>query len=102
MQISITPPAAPAALDKAHTDLKKACQQFDAYFTNLMLKEMRKTVPQGGQRADQSNQRDIFQSMMDQSLADQMSQHGELGQMMYNELAPSLGEKPKAQTDTRR
>ena len=29
--------------------------------------------------------------MMDQSLADQMSQHGALGQMMYQELAPSLG-----------
>jgi flagellar protein FlgJ len=97
MQITQTPPAAPVALDKAHQDLKKACQQFDSYFTDLMLKEMRKTVPQGGMLDEQSNQRDIFQSMMDQSLADQMSQHGELGQMMYKELAPSLGEKPKAE-----
>ena len=91
MQIQTTTLTAPALLDKAHQDLKKACRQFDAYFTDLMLKEMRKTVPQGGLLGGQSNQRDIFQSMMDQSLADNMSQHGALGQMMYEELAPSLG-----------
>ena len=91
MQIQTTTLTAPALLDKAHQDLKKACRQFDAYFTDLMLKEMRKTVPEGGLLGEQSNQREIFQSMMDQSLADNMSQHGALGQMMYEELAPSLG-----------
>ena len=92
MTIQTTSPAAPA-LDKAHRDLKKACQQFDAFFTDLMLKEMRKTVPQSDLQGGSSNQREIFEGMMDQTVADQMSRHGGLGlgQMMYNELAPGLG-----------
>ena len=92
MQLQINAPATPA-LDKAHQDLKKACRQFEAYFTDLLLKEMRKTVPQSGLLGDQSNQQEIFRDMMDQTLADQMSQRGDLGlgEMMYNELSPALG-----------
>ncbi len=111
MQVSLTPPAAPA-LDKAHADLKKACQQFESYFTDLMLKEMRKTAPRNNLLGDQSNQQQIFQDMMDQKIADNLSQRSSLGlgQMMYNELTPSLGsaqalatgETPKAETETRR
>ena len=96
MMLRIMPPVAPTKdLDKAHKDLKQSCQQFEAYFTDLMLKEMRKTVPQSDALGDQSNQRAIFQDMMDQTLADHMSQRGDmgLGQMMYNELAPSLDTK---------
>ena len=105
MKVQTISPATPV-LDKAHTDLKNACRQFEAYFTDLMLKEMRKTVPQNDMLGGQSNQREIFQGMMDQTLADTLSQRGNLGlgQMMYSELAPSLGpgkappasEKPEA------
>ena len=96
MTLQIVPPVAPSKeLDKAHKDLKQSCQQFEAYFTDLMLKEMRKTVPQNDMLGEQSNQRAIFQDMMDQTLADHMSQRGDMGlaQMMYNELAPSLSTK---------
>ena len=67
---------APPALDKAHTDLKKATQQFEGYFLHQLLTEMRKTVPDDNLLADDGNSKQIFQDMMDQ---------------MYDQLAPSLG-----------
>ena len=102
------PPMTPAtpAPDKAHRDLKKACQQFDGYFTDLLFKEMRKTVPDSKLLGDQSNQRQIFTDMMDQTLADSMAQRPgpSLGQMMYDQLAPALGPPaaPKDKGEPRR
>ena len=84
---------APAPLDKAHQDLKKATQQFEGYFLHELLKEMRKTVPKDSLIKDDGNGQDIFQDMMDQTLSDSMSSRGDLGmaKMMYDQLAPSLG-----------
>ena len=85
---------APPALDKKHLDLKKATQQFEAYFVNELLKEMRKTVPKDTLIQDDGNGQDIFQGMMDQTLSESMSSRGDLGmaKMMYDQLAPSLGD----------
>ena len=84
---------APPAIDKAHLDLKKATQQFESYFLNELLKEMRKTVPQDKLLGDDGNGKQIFQDMMDQKLSDNMAGRGDLGmaKMMYDQLAPSLG-----------
>ena len=105
MQVPPVAPAAPAP-DKAHRDLKNSCQQFDAYFTDLLFKEMRKTVSDSHLIGDQSNQRQIFTDMMDQTLADTMAQRpgASLGQMMYDQLAPALGPPaaPKDQDRPRR
>ena len=89
---------APPALDKAHLDLKKATQQFESYFLNELLKEMRKTIPQDKLLADDGNGKQIFQDMMDQKLSDNMSSRGDLGMasMMYDQLAPSLGSVPQS------
>ena len=97
---------APPATDKAHLDLKKATQQFESYFLNELLKEMRKTVPQDKLLGDDGNGRQIFQDMMDQKLSDNMAGRGDLGmaQMMYDQLAPSLGSAPQTlspKTDTK-
>ncbi len=88
---------APLPQDKAHTDLKKATQQFESYFINELFKEMRKTVPQDKLLADDGNGKQIFQDMMDQKLSDNMSSRGDLGlaKMMYDQLAPSLGSVPQ-------
>ena len=98
--------ATPPALDKAQTDLKQACQKFEGYFLDLMFQEMRKTVPKDGLLEDQANQQQIFTGMMDQTVADAMSQQGSLGiaQMLYNQLSPALGETtaPTAATDLAR
>jgi flagellar protein FlgJ len=95
----INPPApltstAPVS-DKKHADLKKATQQFEAYFLDELLKEMRKTVPKDTLLKDQSNQQEIFRDMMDQDMADNMSKRGDfgLGKMMYDQLSASLGEE---------
>lgn len=93
---------APPALDKAHLDLKKATQQFESYFLNELLKEMRKTVPQDKLLGDDGNGKQIFQDMMDQKLSDNMSSRGDLGmaKMMYDQLAPSLGSAPQVKQPT--
>lgn len=85
--------SAPAPMDKAHMDLKKATQQFEGYFLHQLLKEMRKTVPADGLLADDGQGKEIFQDMMDQTLSDSMSSRGDLGmaKMMYDQLAPRLG-----------
>jgi flagellar protein FlgJ len=88
---------APPALDKKHLDLKKATQQFEGYFVNELLKEMRKTVPKDTLIKDDGDGQEIFQGMMDQTLSDSMSSRGDLGmaKMMYDQLAPSLGDNLK-------
>ena len=47
--------------------LKKACLGVEAVFLNIMLKEMRKTIPKGGIFPD-SIQKDIYTSLFDQQL----------------------------------
>jgi Rod binding domain-containing protein len=85
-------PAAPAPLDKKHEALKKATQQFESYFVDEMLKEMRKTIPEDTLLGDSDHQQEIFQDMSDQAVADSVSKTGSFGlaAMMYKELAPSL------------
>lgn len=97
------PPA--TAPDKTHADLKKATQSFESYFLHQMLQEMRKTVPKDTLLGDDAHQEEIFQDMMDQTMADSMSQRGDLGlgKMLYDQLAPSVAPAAPAKTvDTRR
>ena len=93
---------APPASDKKHLDLKKATQQFEGYFLQEMLKEMRKTVPEDKLLPDDGHGQQIFQDMMDQKLSENMSSRGDLGmaQMMYDQLAPTLGGSAVPQTKT--
>ncbi len=99
-QVQRTETPAPPPTDKKHKDLQKATQQFEGYFLHELLKEMRKTVPDDKLLADDGNGKQIFQDMMDQTLSEKMSSRGDLGmaQMMYNQLAPSLG--PDTNLDT--
>ena len=54
--------------------MKVAAQQFDAVFTQMMLKSMRDATPQDG--PFDSHDSATFTSMMDQQLSQQMSQKG--------------------------
>jgi len=93
--VRIETPAAPAT-DKRHTDLKKAAQQFEGYFLNAMLKEMRKTVPEDKLLGDDGHGQEIFRDMMDQTISESMSKRGDFGiaKMMYDQLASTLGDAP--------
>src|SRR5579864_2038546 len=69
--------------------MKMAAQQFDAVFTQMMLKSMRDATPQDG--PFDSHDSATFTSMMDQQSSQQMSQKGigvadaMLKQMMRNQ-----------------
>ena len=95
MEITSTPTV--PVLDKPHAELKKATQQFEGYFLNLMLKEMRKTIQKDTLLKDDAHGKENFQDMMDQSLSDSMSQRGDFGlaSTLYNQLSPTLGDAPK-------
>ena len=72
-------------------DLKKACQQFESYFLDLMFKEMRKSIPKDTLIKDDAGQEQTFQEMMDQKVSDTMSERGDFGlaKMMYSQLTRS-------------
>ena len=76
--------------DKAADDakLKKACQEMESVFLNMLLKSMRDTVPKteiGGN----NKQTDIIQSMLDTELTRNMAAAGGTGlaAMMYRNLS---------------
>ena len=76
--------------DKAADDakLKKACQEMEGVFLNMLLKSMRDTVPKteiGGN----NKQTDIIQSMLDTELTRNMAAAGGTGlaAMMYRNLS---------------
>ena len=70
--------------------LRKVSKQLEGIFYSMMIKEMRKTVPQDTLLPDDAHQQDIFQEMMDdkvgQQMADQAGSNG-LGAQMYNQLS---------------
>jgi len=76
-----------AAEDKK---LREACQEFESFFMYLVMKEMRKTVPETelfhGGKAEE-----IFRDMLDEEMAKEMSKPSVggfgLGQMLYQQLA---------------
>ena len=75
----------------------EAAQQFEALFLNLLLAEMRKTVPEndlfGNQRAEK-----LFQSMLDQEIADHSVKTQSLGlaKMIYDQMASIFLKKTRA------
>ncbi len=68
--------------------LKKVAKQFESVFMHMMLKSMRSTVQDGG-LTEKSHARGIFESMYDQTIADEMAEGGTMGiaDMIYNQLS---------------
>lgn len=71
--------------------LMEACQQFEAIFINMMLKQMRSTVAEGG-LTEKSQAREIFESMKDEKLAEEMSKSKGFGlaQFLYKQMQRQL------------
>jgi soluble lytic murein transglycosylase-like protein len=59
-------------------ELKKAAEEFESLFVYQLLKAMRKTVIKSGLLGDGFGG-DIFQSMWDEKIAEQVALHGRLG-----------------------
>ncbi|HCY85170.1 MAG TPA: flagellar biosynthesis protein FlgJ [Desulfobacteraceae bacterium] len=73
---------------KREKDLKAACEGFEAIFLNSMMKSMRDTLP-GDSLFPQSNASDIFQSLHDQYMTEEISQGKEsmgLKEFLYDQL----------------
>ena len=72
---------------KSGSDLEKTTQDFESVMLHKMLESMRKTVPKSG--LFQSFSTDMFESMMDQEIAQQLAKRGGigLGKMLYLELS---------------
>jgi Rod binding domain-containing protein len=83
-----TPKAEPPI--QQSSKLKSVCQDFESIFFGLMLKEMRKTVPEDTLLGDDAHAQEMFQGMMDDSVAKEMAAHGgsdSLATEMYRQLA---------------
>ncbi|MEM5431067.1 flagellar assembly peptidoglycan hydrolase FlgJ [Cupriavidus oxalaticus] len=70
--------------------LQAAARQFEAVFTQMVLKSMRNATPQDG--LFDNEQSKLYMSMMDQQLAQQMSSRGiGLAEVMVRQLARASG-----------
>ncbi|WP_352419435.1 rod-binding protein [Proteiniborus sp.] len=71
--------------DKA---LMKACQDFEAIFTHMLLKSMRSTIPES-ELIEKGTATEIFEDMYDQELANHLSKGTNgigIAQMLYNQM----------------
>jgi len=64
--------------DSRQAKLKKAADGFESMFINLMLSQMRKTIPKS-ELIDGGNAQDIFETMFYDEIAKRVAQRGELG-----------------------
>jgi len=72
--------------------LKDACEGFEAIFTKKMIESMRQTLP-GDSLFPKSNSIEIFESMYDQHLAEDMADSPSgsgLKEYLYNQLKATL------------
>lgn len=80
--------------DKNKKELKKVCQEFEAIMLNMMYKQMKATVPKTDLVPSHAG-KDIFESMLDESLVQEASKRGSFGlaEVLYKQLSRDLGSK---------
>lgn len=68
--------------------LLEVCREFESIFLNMMLQQMRRTVPDGG-LVEKSYARDLYESLQDEEVAKEMSKGGGIGlaQELYKQLS---------------
>lgn len=73
-------PAEPTDAEKAKEEatLRQAVQGFEAYFIHQLLKQARASLPEGG-LVPQSNAKDIYEDMLDEARAEQVTKVGGFG-----------------------
>ncbi|WZL73632.1 rod-binding protein [Clostridiaceae bacterium 35-E11] len=71
--------------------LQEACKQFEAVFLSMLMKDMRSTVQDGG-LMPKSNAREIFESMLDEKIAQEATKGPGIGlaQQMYKQLSRNI------------
>lgn len=89
MAVSSQLQAARTAKDpKQDAKLKEACKEMEAVFLNMLLEQMRRTVPKNS-LTDGGNQEEIMRSMLDTEMTRGMAKAGGIGlaDMMYRQLS---------------
>ncbi len=78
-------------LPQKKAELKKACQAMEAVFTEMMLKEMRKTVHKT-KLVDGGFAEEVFSDMLYTEYAQKMAENSDsgIGNMMYKSLEKTL------------
>lgn len=73
--------------------LRQVCKDMEAVFLGMMLKQMRATVPKTGLMGGKSNASEIYQSMLDDEMSQEMAKAGGigLGDMLYRQLSRDNG-----------
>lgn len=76
--------------EKDDAKLKEACKGFESLFLNMMLKEMRKTVPQN--ETSNSYALGMYQEMLDEEIAENAAKGKGIGiaDTMYRQLSEKL------------
>ncbi len=83
-----------AISEKDDKELKKACEDFEAYYVQRLFKEMRKTIPDGG-LFEQSNEKNIYTEMLDTEYSNVVSENSGTGiaKILYKQLSPKIQEE---------
>ena len=81
-------------------ELKKAADQFEAFFLNEIFKSMRKSSEWGEGLTEKSHARGIYESMFDEKISDEISTGRGIGigDMIYKQMSKQYG-KSDAVTD---
>lgn len=90
--------AAKDSYTKEKARVTKATQDFEAVFVGMMLKQMRKSIAGDSPLFGKSPEAKIYQDMMDENLANQISHTGSFGlaRAMMKSLAHTLPPDPDA------
>jgi len=85
-----TPSVKPWEQSPSEKKLKTACQEFEAYFINALLKSAQKANPKSGLFDDSKNS-DMYSSIVNMEFAKNISQGGGmgLGNILFNQLKSS-------------
>ncbi len=79
--------------------LKEACKEFESYFLQTIMKEMRKTIPENDQFIKKGQGEKIFTDMLDEQYAKMSSDQETVGlaNMLYKQMSHQGKEVVKAE-----
>jgi flagellar protein FlgJ len=85
------PKGATASRSKSDAELRKAAQEFEAYFVQQLMTQMRKAIPSGGLL--HSRGEDMFRDLMDEQVGKDIAKgHGfGLADSLYRQLSLEQG-----------
>ncbi len=81
--------------------LKKAAQNFEAFFINSIFKNMRNSQSWGEGLTEKSHARGIYEGMMDEKISDEISTGRGIGigDMIYKQMSKSYGAEVVVSSD---